>query len=191
MLTLTSLEAMAATMRQITDHLGLGIDPGIFKTVVVLNALGFHTQQSCEGHLDHGKPAPWITILSLDADMPRRKAARLFAQGEQVEQEQGIEAASDLYAEANRLRREAETLHAREKQRLLDYLAAFYSTSRPSYDRTLIVYERTPACSILESQGASILFGEPEIIQIQKLREYQEEMRAFATFLTRSLFEQG
>jgi hypothetical protein len=87
------------------------------------------------------------------------------------------------------LRREAETLHAREKQRLLDYLAAFYTTYRPPYDRTLIVYERTPACSILESQGASALFGESEMIRAQKLREYQEEMRAFSAFLTRSFFE--
>src|ERR1700685_3524831 len=39
-----------------TDALGLGIDGGIKKTVIVLNLLGFKTQQSCEGHFEWGRP---------------------------------------------------------------------------------------------------------------------------------------
>ena len=44
------------------DALGLGIDPGIKKMVVVLNLLNFKTQQSCEGHSNWGRPYPWVRI---------------------------------------------------------------------------------------------------------------------------------
>lgn len=176
-------------MSQITDQLGMGIDPGIFESVVVFNALGFHTQQSCEGHLDHGKPAPWITFVTPEADIPKRQAARLFTQGEQAEHTQSANSSDALYAEANRLRRQAEILHAEDKRRLLKYLAAFYTAYRPPYDRLLVVYERTPACSILESQGASTLIGESSETRASKLREYQEEMRTFTAFLKRRFWD--
>ncbi len=47
---------------RVTDRLGKHIDKGIFDTVVALNILGFDTEQSCEGHLDHGLAYPWIDI---------------------------------------------------------------------------------------------------------------------------------
>lgn len=40
----------------------LGVDSGIREAVVYLNALGFHTTESCEGHLDHGSLAPRVGI---------------------------------------------------------------------------------------------------------------------------------
>ena len=43
----------------ITDASGKPIDPGIIETVIVLNALDFHTTMSCEGHLEWGTGAPW------------------------------------------------------------------------------------------------------------------------------------
>ena len=49
-------------LSHVTDRLGKHIDKGIFDTVVALNILGFDTDMSCEGHLDHGLPYPWIDI---------------------------------------------------------------------------------------------------------------------------------
>ena len=46
----------------VTDKLGKHMDKGILDTVVALNVLGFDTDQSCEGHLDHGLPYPWVDI---------------------------------------------------------------------------------------------------------------------------------
>jgi len=46
------------------DGLGLEIDIGIKKTIVILNAIGISTTGSCEGHLDWGLPWPWIDIAS-------------------------------------------------------------------------------------------------------------------------------
>lgn len=48
----------------ITDALGKRIDPAIRGTVVALRVHGFATQGSCEGHLDHGLPYPWVDIES-------------------------------------------------------------------------------------------------------------------------------
>jgi hypothetical protein len=52
------------TAQAYKDGLGLKMDPGIVRTVALLNALGFETQASCEGHMDphHGEIMPWITI---------------------------------------------------------------------------------------------------------------------------------
>jgi len=38
------------------------IDPGIIEAVTAFNAVGLKTDNSCEGHLDHGRNAPWITL---------------------------------------------------------------------------------------------------------------------------------
>jgi hypothetical protein len=49
---------------KITDGLGKIIDAGIKETVIALKVHGFVTIGSCEGHLDHGLPYPWIDIES-------------------------------------------------------------------------------------------------------------------------------
>lgn len=51
---------------QLTDGLGLGIDPGIKKAVVALRVWEFPTTGSCQGHLDWGLPFPWIDIDNYD-----------------------------------------------------------------------------------------------------------------------------
>lgn len=38
------------------------LDPHIESIVIVLNRNGVRTTQSCEGHLDHGLPYPWVRI---------------------------------------------------------------------------------------------------------------------------------
>jgi hypothetical protein len=175
-------------MQQVTDRLGKGIDPGIFESVVVLNALHLSTQQSCEGHVGRGRPAPWITFTSPEAVTLSRDAARLFAQGEQTEKTQGEVAAQLLYDEANHFKRVAEAMHGQDQRRLVEYLAAFYSNYRPAYDRLLVVYTRHPGCSILESQGAASLLSQPLAVQVEKLSDYQDEMRLFTTFLKEHYF---
>jgi len=38
--------------KRMADNLGFGIDQNIFRSVIILNSLGYKTRQSCEGHLD-------------------------------------------------------------------------------------------------------------------------------------------
>lgn len=51
-------------VQQFTDKLGCFVDEGIMETVVALNLLDFRTSQSCQGHLDHGHPYPWIDFAT-------------------------------------------------------------------------------------------------------------------------------
>ena len=44
------------------DALGLGIDERIKEVVGAFNVHDFNTNQSCEGHVDRGFGAPWISI---------------------------------------------------------------------------------------------------------------------------------
>jgi len=48
------------TFKNVGDKLGLGIDKDIFRSIVILNSLGYKTSQSCEGHIDRYTTSPWI-----------------------------------------------------------------------------------------------------------------------------------
>ena len=62
------------------DSLGFKIDEGIKDPVVALNAFEINTAQSCEGHLDSGKSAPWIRI-----EAPNEPEERFIDQNETFE----------------------------------------------------------------------------------------------------------
>ena len=67
-------DAKVEAFSHVADKLSEPIDPGIFETVVALNAMGINTRQSCEGHLDgHKRVAPWIDLQSPNADELSRK----------------------------------------------------------------------------------------------------------------------
>lgn len=165
------------TVSRLTDKLGRGLDPGIRDTVIALNALGIHTAQSCEGHLDHGRPYPWVTIHSDEAKCLFEQSGAAFARASPEE--------------GRMLKHRAEEAQAQSQQLLLALLADFYAQRHVDYDRILIVYMRYPGTSILESQGAASLIGQPYKVQAQKLAEYQDEMQSFAAFLKEEYFSEG
>jgi hypothetical protein len=45
-------------IEHLQDNWGTSLDPRIKETVAVLQLLGVHTLQSCEGYMDHGVAAP-------------------------------------------------------------------------------------------------------------------------------------
>lgn len=55
-------ERQAALSAGYVDALGRGMDAGIIEAVTALRLLGFVTTGSCQGHLDHGLPGPWVDI---------------------------------------------------------------------------------------------------------------------------------
>jgi hypothetical protein len=55
-----------------TDSQGRRIDLGIMGVVLYLQVNGIRTVSSCEGHLDHGQPYPWVMC-------PITEQTRLFA----------------------------------------------------------------------------------------------------------------
>ena len=60
------LEKMWADLEEVADAEGHGVDAGIKETVAVVNALGFPTAQSCEGHVRTDRPYPWVRIAAPD-----------------------------------------------------------------------------------------------------------------------------
>jgi hypothetical protein len=62
---------------QLVDKLGNPIDKNIKQVVVALRYSGFNTTASCEGHLDHGFPYPWVDIRYKDSKSRENKKRRL------------------------------------------------------------------------------------------------------------------
>jgi hypothetical protein len=46
-----------------TDLLGLPIDKGILRSIIILNSIGFPTTGSCEGHQENYSSKPYIDIV--------------------------------------------------------------------------------------------------------------------------------
>jgi hypothetical protein len=179
-----------ALFAKITDRTGMPIDSGILETIIALNTLGITTSQSCEGHLDHGRPYPWITFITPNAVKIARLSASAFTQALQQKEQDNCseEVLHALYDKANQLKSQAEQVHAADQQKLLNHLTAFYSVRHTSFDCRLMLYTRVPGTSCLESQGATTIIGHPPEIQKQKLQTYQQEMLAFTEFLQKMYF---
>jgi hypothetical protein len=56
------LEQVFDAVARTVDGQGRPIDLGIMGVVLYLNVHGIRTTFSCEGHLDHGEPFPWIWV---------------------------------------------------------------------------------------------------------------------------------
>jgi len=60
----SELENARLNLENTSDRLGFKIDENIKESVAVLNVSGFNTSQSCEGHVERGIAAPWISIAA-------------------------------------------------------------------------------------------------------------------------------
>ena len=176
---------------RLRDKLGMEVDAGIFETVVALNALAVSTFASCEGHLDRGTRAPWVSIASQhpSAQISIAKlsddAFHASKSGEKTQAE--IDA---LFSEVHRCRREVKMYHVQERQKLLGYLASFYQSRDVPFDQRLIVRPTgTDGKGRLECQGADCQEVTPLEMRRQKLADYQAEMQAFTAFLKAEYFK--
>jgi hypothetical protein len=59
---LLSYEQAKTDVALLTDKLGMPIDANIQELVISFWMHNIKTEASCEGHLDHGVPYPWIDI---------------------------------------------------------------------------------------------------------------------------------
>ena len=81
------LQKIREEIENIADFTGRGIDENIKEQVSVLHALGFNTTNSCEGHIDHGVPYPFIDIEAPDKPKWRYEGEQELFQ--KVAQERG------------------------------------------------------------------------------------------------------
>jgi hypothetical protein len=160
----------------IVDRLGTRVDPGIKECVVALRVSGLSTDGSCEGHARETSAlkAPYVDVGQLPEDFARRWKAAWKAAEARGDKE--IDPA--LRAEATEVGMKIRG----EQSRLLDLLDEFYRDRNVPGRRRLIL-KFFPNHARLMNQEAELQDMHPEPVQKQKLKEFQEEMYAFAEFL--------
>jgi hypothetical protein len=177
-----------AAVEQFTDRLGATIDEGIFETVVVFNLLGFRTFQSCEGHLDHGAPYPWVDVI--DSERFNRHTTLWIHVCELEEQakeaktaetyDQYLSADTSLHALSARWEVEDSLL-----KRLIDQLDAFYVDQQEQNPARLLVKRREPGMYRI-APGFSISAKEiPDFLKAGYLARGQAQMKSFTRCLKR------
>ncbi len=184
---------------RIVDGLKEPIDAGIKEVIVGLKAHDFGTMGSCEGHLDHGLPYPWVAVGSLIAEEHDRLRSRF----------------SELWKRHLREIRKEEVMNEEEKQELRgmleeeiaangETLARFselldqYNELQSSQDAGLVLKKtfnnraRLQPSNIPDGRLKEIKeeLGKlpPEELQ-NNLRAYQDEMKKFAIFLKDHFFK--
>ncbi len=172
-----------------TDKLGMAVDPGIFETVVVLNLLGLHTFQSCEGHLDHGVPYPWVTVMDEEQERLFNRRWLAVCQLEEQAKEAGTQEAYDRYLAADVQLR---LVMARSEQesplyrRLTSLLDTFYLHSvTPDPTRLVVRRFKSPGRYRIEPGFAEALESIPETLKGHYLARGQAEIQAFTSSLKR------
>jgi 3-mercaptopyruvate sulfurtransferase SseA len=86
---ISRLEEIRKSVEEIRDALGLPVDEKIKEAVIMCNAIGLTTSASCEGHIDHGIPVPWIEIAA--PNEPEEKYVGQKEIFEKVAKKYGIE----------------------------------------------------------------------------------------------------
>lgn len=162
---------------RVTDTLEMPIDPGIFEAVVALNALGIHTTQSCEGHLDRGTFAPWIEFEADEIQGLSRQLARV-RQKYRSEHDEII-----ISEEETAIRQNAAIKQLATYSHVLSFLEAFYATRNTAYDSRLIIISPSAMRSRIINQGADFqrFLSLPQ--RQERLQAYQQEIQAFGAFL--------
>lgn len=180
-------------LSKVTDRLGKPIDAGIFDAVVAFSALlegtGLKTRQSCEGHLDHGVPAPWIDFepepnSAVDIELKHLpdEWQRISDLIEQIEQEnEDDDRLPGLFKELHAVRARMESLRAEQDMIIHQLLTEFYEDNlvNKSYDQILVL-ERSRR---LQSIGANHQQAQDRDTKAANLNRYQEEMKKLAEFL--------
>lgn len=182
-------QEMCERVATFTDTLGMPVDPGIFETVVVFNLLGLHTFQSCEGHLDHGCPYPWVTIIDEEQERLFNRRWLAVCQLEDQAKEAGTQEAYDRYLAADvqlRLVMARSEMESSFYKRLTSLLDAFYLHSvTPDPSRLVVRRFKSSSRYRIEPGFVEALESIPETLKGHYLARGQAEMQAFTISLKR------
>lgn len=176
-------------VQSFTDQLGMLVDEGIFETVVALNLAGITTFQSCEGHLDHGAPYPWVTVIDEEQERLFNRRWLAVCQLEEQAKEAGTQEAYDRYLAADVQLR---LVIARSEQesplyrRLTSLLDTFYQHSvTPDPSRLVVRRFKSSGRYRIEPGFAEALESIPETLKGHYLARGQAEMQMFTSSLKR------
>lgn len=182
----SQLEAIKQKLLRVRDGMGMPIDAGIFDTVVALNALGFTTVQSCEGHADHGVCAPWVDISFSGADESQQKIVQAIKLRQEVmnnnPRRELSEAEKQKLEQAHVLEDEAEAPLFSEIGSLLELLTSFYMYRTSPLDHRLILHRYGGLRCRLESQVAVLQEESSPTKRDELLPQLQAEMQDLGRF---------
>lgn len=182
-------EEACAEVAQFTDRLGCEVDEGIFDTVVVFNLLGMRTFQSCEGHLDHGCPYPWVTLVAKEPNNSHILSWKHVCDLEEQAKRDSTLESYDRYIVAYTAFKIQSAQWKREDhlfQRAISLLDAFYANREQSAVRLMVLRLHPGMCRIELGCGREIR-ELPETLQASYLERGQAEMRVFTTYLKQML----
>jgi hypothetical protein len=161
------------------DRLGKSVDRGIRETVAILQLIGLHTWQSCEGHLDWGLPAPWVRLYVPETEKLREEIIPLNDWLE--EHDEDTVEYDQILQKLNRLREQEGRYEAHAWTILFSFLETFYRQyPTVSYEHQIVLHLN----GRLTIQGLLLQGARDTATQALKLHEYQEEMRRFTQYLT-------
>lgn len=177
-----------------TDNLGMPIDPGIFETVVALNLLGLHTFQSCEGHLDHGCPYPWVTVIDDErARLFNRTWLHVCKLEERARAVGTVDAYDDYLSADVQLRILIAGWEAQDRvfEQITDLLDAFYASRKGQENSARLLVRRFRPGTYRIEPGFSLAVKElPDDLKAVYLERGQAEMQAFTQAL-RKRWQEG
>lgn len=179
-----------ARVGEFTDKLGREMDPGILETVVTLNVAGFATVQSCEGHLDHGTPYPWVNLADVGWERIIEKDWVRVAALRDLAKERADLTNCNRYLAADieyRLQIDRYTQQNDFYQALHDLLEAFYANNAPTPYRLYVTRFKTPGRYRLEPGLAKSLEDIPVSLRERYLHQTQAEMVAFTAYLKQQI----
>lgn len=190
------------------DALGKGIDPGIKKMIVALNLLNFKTEQSCEGHIDWGRPYPWVSISTKTSELneltnKRKKIFSLIREqqtkiqkkhpdlslGEALRKELPQEL-RETYKKKHLLNHKIEKVSRLTVIQLRNLIIAFYKKHPIDPDKMLALSMRGSDWCELSSLGGDWQSTRNKSEKLKKLQEYQQEMNLFTDFLSDYYFNE-
>lgn len=163
-------EARAKT-EQITDRLGMKVDPMVVDTVTAMRLHGFDTRVSCEGHLDRITSGPFVKFVSPIAVERFKEAKEL--------QERGQPADGQVKKKMDEGRLET----WREMRRMYDLIEDFKRAAVYESRELLVVRYVMNEHIFLQCYGVEFIHLYTSRRKQEMLLEYQGVMRAFAQYL--------
>jgi len=184
-----SYQEMHDLVSTFTDKLGTLVDPGIFETVVALNLLGLRTFQSCEGHLDHGCPYPWVTIIDDERSRTFNRMWLSVCELEEQAKASRTVTAYDCYCSAEiQLRALLDEWETEDLVfgQITELLGAFYKEQEMQTNPARLLVKRLHPGTYRIEPGFSLVVKElPDDLKATYLARGQAEMQAFTCFLKR------
>lgn len=170
----------------IRDALGKPVDAGIKSLVIALNANGFPTTASCEGHPNWGVPAPWVDVGPAPTHESVVLRRELVAFAEEIETI-GCDHLDASVIEALAKKRRNLEIEVRRPtlalaRNLMTFFDAFYRDRRVPYDQTISLHLRLIGFR-MQCHGTALQDIAIPAEKITNLQRYQGEMHTFAAFL--------